>query len=111
MSNYGKISDICDPKYDGINIVNSIGDINTKLRINSDLESFNLKWINCIHPAAYIAPTAKLGQGNIICYGAVINSDAKIGDFNLINTYAVVEHDCLIGDYNHIALVHVFAEV
>jgi sugar O-acyltransferase (sialic acid O-acetyltransferase NeuD family) len=97
----GNIDDIS--KYPGINVVNSIGDCETRYNINTKLADLALNWINCIHPSAIIAANTHIGRGNIICAGAVINSDANIGNFNLINTYAVIEHDCQIGNYNHFA--------
>lgn len=84
-----------------INVINSIGDIANKCKINSNLPKLN--WINCIHPDTYIADSVSLGIGNIICYGSVINSDTVIGNHNLINTKAIIEHDCVIGNYNHFA--------
>lgn len=97
----GKISDI--PKYGNINIINSIGNNNIRKKIYDSLIDHKLNWINCIHPNAYIVGNVKMGIGNIICYGAFINSDAIIGNFNLVNTYAIIEHDCSIGNFNHLA--------
>lgn len=97
----GKIDDIIE--YQDINVINSIGDCVIRNKIFQKLKGLNFKWINCIHPKSCISPTAKIGIGNIICYGSFINSDTIIGDFNLINTYAVIEHDCTIGNFNHIA--------
>ncbi|AVL94852.1 acetyltransferase [Moumouvirus australiensis] len=97
----GKINDI--QNFPRINIVNSIGDNKIRLKIYNELIHVELNWINCIHPNSYISPTVKIGKGNIICYGAVINSDAKIGNFNIVNTYALIEHDNIIGDFNHLA--------
>lgn len=95
----GKIKDT----YQNINVINSIGDGIIRQRIYEQLKDYHLNWINCIHPNAYISPTVKMGIGNIICYGALINSDTLLGNFNLVNTYAVIEHDCLIGNFNHFA--------
>jgi len=107
---YKIIGKICDiPNYFNINIINIINIINSvgnntfREKVFKELSNSNLNWINCIHPNTYIAPTAKIGIGNIICYGAFINSDTVIGDFNLVNTYAIIEHDCVIGNFNHFA--------
>jgi len=97
----GRINDIIE--HQNINIINSIGDCDLRQKIYKKLKDLNLNWINCIHQQAYISPTAKIGYGNVICYGSFINSDSKIGNFNLINTYAVIEHDCMIGNFNHFA--------
>lgn len=90
-------------KYSQINIINSIGDNKLRYKIYKQFSSLDFNWINCIHPNTYISSTAKIGIGNIICYGAFLNCDILIGNFNLINTYSIIEHDCLIGNFNHIA--------
>ena len=99
----GKINDIM--KYHNINLINSIGNCHCRQEINEKLNNCQCKinWINCIHPLSYIAPTVTMGHGNIVCFGAVINSDAKIGNFNLVNSCAIIEHDCIINDFNHCA--------
>lgn len=97
----GSIDHIAE--YTKINIINTVGDCNARNKIYQKLNNLDLNWINCIHPNSYISPTAKIGYGNIICYGAFINSDTVIGNFNLINTCAIIEHDCEIGDTNHFA--------
>ena len=55
-------------------------------------------------PTAIMARDIKLGEGNFIGKGAVINSGAVIGRMCIINTNAVVEHDCLIGSFSHVAV-------
>lgn len=97
----GKITDIS--YYPNINIINSIGCCKTRNKMYQELKHLDLNWVNCIHPSAYLSPSVNLGIGNIICYGAVINSCSNIGDFNLINTYAIIEHDCIVGNFNHFA--------
>lgn len=58
--------------------------------------------VSVIHPAAVIAPTAKIGAGTLVMPGSIVNADARIGDNVIINTGAVVEHDCEVGDHVHI---------
>jgi sugar O-acyltransferase (sialic acid O-acetyltransferase NeuD family) len=56
-----------------------------------------------VHPAAVVAPTARLGEGTVVLATAVVNPDAVVGRGVIINTGAVVEHDCQIGDYAHLS--------
>lgn len=56
-----------------------------------------------IHPRAYVAPNAILGEGTIVMAGAVIQPEARIGKHVIVNTGATVDHECLIGDFAHIA--------
>ena len=56
-----------------------------------------------IHPTAVIADDTDIGEGTVICAGAIIQPNVKIGKHCIINTGATVDHDCVIGDYAHIA--------
>jgi UDP-perosamine 4-acetyltransferase len=56
-----------------------------------------------VHPAAWVSPTARLGDGVVVMAGAVINRQAAIGDHAIVNTRAVIEHDCVVGANTHLA--------
>ena len=56
-----------------------------------------------VHPMAWVAPTARLGEGTVVFAGAVIQPDTVIGRHVIVNTGASVDHDCRIGDFVHIA--------
>jgi len=55
------------------------------------------------HPAATVSPYAKLGFGNLINAGAVINANAVIGDQNIIHAHVSIETDAKIGNYCHLS--------
>jgi acetyltransferase EpsM len=97
----GKINDVIN--YQGINIINAIGDQTIRYHVYQMLINVDINWINCICPNSYISPTVKIGKGNIICQSSIINSDVSIGDFNLINTSVIIEHDNYIGNFNNIS--------
>ena len=59
--------------------------------------------INAIHPKSFISPTAKIGKGNHIKAGAVIDSNTKIGNYNIIDNAVTIAHDNIIGDGCHLA--------
>lgn len=59
--------------------------------------------IRIIHPGAVVAPSVRLGEGNIIMAGVVINPDVILGDNVIVNTGAIIEHDCRIGNHGHIS--------
>lgn len=58
---------------------------------------------NIIHPSAQIEETALMGEGNLICAGAIIGSEAVIGSNCIINAGSIISHDCIISDNCHIA--------
>lgn len=79
----------------------SISDV--RLKLKERLEKVGIEIINLIHPHVYIAPSVKLGKGNFIKAGAVIDTNTKIGDCCIIDNNVVIAHDNIIGDGCHIA--------
>jgi perosamine synthetase len=61
------------------------------------------QWINAIHASAIVASDVKLGYGNVICAGAVIQTQAEIGNHCIINTHSSVDHHGKLADFVHIA--------
>lgn len=60
-------------------------------------------WTGAIHPGAQLDPTAVVGDGALICMGALVQVDARVGRHVIVNTGAIVDHDCLVGDFVHLA--------
>lgn len=60
-------------------------------------------WAAVVHPAAWISPSARLGQGAVVLAGAIVNSGASVGDHAIVNSGAIVEHDVEVGDHAHVA--------
>jgi sugar O-acyltransferase (sialic acid O-acetyltransferase NeuD family) len=73
-----------------------VGDNTDRRNYFEELKRVGFKFINVIHPTAYISKSAKLGIGLFIGPYVVINTQAIIGDNVIINSQALVEHDCII---------------
>lgn len=58
------------------------------------------KFENYIHPTAIIAPDLKIGEGNNILEGVIIEAGVSIGNANLFFGGSIMGHDSYIGDYN-----------
>jgi sugar O-acyltransferase (sialic acid O-acetyltransferase NeuD family) len=71
-------------------------------RFDEALE-FGMQAAVCIHPTAWISPSASIGSGTVIMARAVVQSKARIGKNCIINTGAIVEHDCVIGNHTHLS--------
>lgn len=59
-------------------------------------------WIVAEHSRAWVDSTASVGDGSVVCAGAVIQPDTMIGVHCIINTGATVDHECRIGSFCHI---------
>ena len=88
-------------RYDGILV--AIGDNPTRLRKTQHIHQAQHPLATLIHPKAYLAPSATLGVGSILCAGAIVQPGARIGRANIINTSASVDHDCQLADGVHIS--------
>lgn len=62
-----------------------------------------VSWATVVHKATYIAPNSQLGEGTVICAGAVVQPEATIGAHAIANTSCTIGHDCVVGDFAHIA--------
>jgi sugar O-acyltransferase (sialic acid O-acetyltransferase NeuD family) len=61
------------------------------------------KFINFIHPTAYVARSARMGYGNVILANVVINPNVELGNYNTFNSAALIGHDTEIGNNNFFA--------
>lgn len=59
----------------------------------------DVQWVNLIHPSAVVSNYTKLGEGNIICAGVVINPECEMGNHSHINIGSTLGHDVLMLDY------------
>ncbi len=55
---------------------------------------------NLIDPTAIIGETVTMGEGNVICAGAILTCDVTLGNQNLINFNCTIAHDNTMGDFN-----------
>lgn len=62
-----------------------------------------LNYVNLIHPFSSISETVKMGIGNLICPGVIIQPDTIIGNHCIINTKASIDHHNIIEDFVNIS--------
>lgn len=59
----------------------------------------NVKWVNLIHPDTTITNYIKIGIGNVISGGVIINPNCEIGNHCHINIGSTFGHDVTLNDY------------
>jgi UDP-perosamine 4-acetyltransferase len=74
-----------------------------RMKIMKICQGTGIEMINAIHPHSYIAPSVKIGTGNHIKAGSVIDTNTAIGDCCIIDNGAVLAHDNQIGNGCHLA--------
>ncbi len=84
-------------------IIVAIGDNVIRMKILRLLQSQNAPLVNVIHPSAVCSARAKMGIGNVLMAGCVLNAFACLGDGCIINTGATVDHDCFLEDGVHVS--------
>jgi PglD N-terminal domain len=64
-----------------------IGSPEAKLAVSQRLKQKHpqIEWPVLIHPTAYVGSTSKLGQGVIICVGAILTENVEVSDFSQCN--------------------------
>lgn len=74
-----------------------------RLNLMRRLSEQGYRPLTVIHPRAFVATDARLGEGCQVLALAAVCAGVKMGDGVIINTSASVDHDCVIGDGVHIA--------
>lgn len=82
-------------------IIVTIGDCQIRRKIVEKLG--DREYLTVIHPSAQKAESVKLGYGNVVMAGVILNPYAKVGNHCILNTGASIDHDCVIHDFVHIA--------
>lgn len=59
--------------------------------------------LGVVHPRAFVAANAELGEGCQVLAMSTICAGVKLGRAVIVNTKASIDHDCVIGDGVHIA--------
>ena len=66
------------------------------------LQAKGLNPILAVHPRAFLADSAEMGNGSQVLANASVCVDARLGEACIVNTSAIVDHDCSLGEGVHI---------
>jgi sugar O-acyltransferase (sialic acid O-acetyltransferase NeuD family) len=74
-----------------------------RLAVQQCLIRHSVQPTTVVHPAAYVATSARLSPGCQILAQAMVGADSTLGDACIINTSASVDHECRLGPGVHLA--------
>jgi acetyltransferase EpsM len=79
----------------------ALGDTAVRMRIAQSLGA-SLAFPVIIHPAAWVSPSCRIGEGTVVLAGSVVGADSVLGAHCIVNTHSSVDHDCVLGDFVHV---------
>lgn len=81
----------------------AIGDNSRRRHFYNAAKRIGFAIPNVIAQGSYIAPSACLGDGNLVCHRVHIGPMARIGNGNILNTGSILEHESTVGNFCHLA--------
>lgn len=87
-------------RYDGVIV--SIGNNDLRRAFIQRLQAVDAPIATLVHPRAFVAPSAILGEGSAVLPGAVVNANARVGKGCILSIGALVDHDATIDDFSHV---------
>lgn len=77
----------------------ALGAPGARRHVAENLLSKNALFLSLIHPMAFVAPTARIGTGSILCPYAIASDAVCLGRFTLMNYHSSLGHDATTGDF------------
>lgn len=78
-------------------VVVAITDNSARLRVANSIRALGGQFMSATHPSAYVSPEATVGDGSVICAGAVVHPDAAVGSHCILGPGAVLDRDATVG--------------
>lgn len=75
----------------------------TKARLTEPMLKAGAVFISLVHTSVLMGERVKLGQGVILCPGAILTCDIQLGDFVTINLGTTIGHDVTVGDWTTVS--------
>lgn len=74
-----------------------LGDVASRADVAERLLERGARLAGVVHPTAWVAPTARLGEGVALCPFTCVGPGVEIGDLALLNVYSSAGHDARVG--------------
>ncbi|GBE22880.1 putative acetyltransferase EpsM [bacterium BMS3Bbin01] len=77
----------------------AVGDPALRRKLADAVVDFRGILVSLIHPTAYVAPTAQIGSGTVLCPYTLIAANSWVGPNVAVNVYASIGHDSRVGGH------------
>jgi UDP-3-O-[3-hydroxymyristoyl] glucosamine N-acyltransferase len=84
---------------DADRILIGIGSVAGRKKMYKIAQNRHFSFVSYIHPSAWIASNARIGDGVIICPNCVVSAFAEIADNAAINVFCGVGHGARVGEH------------
>ncbi len=98
---FGPIASLATVPHDGVIV--AVGDNRTRQRLFDMLRNQGEQLVTAVHPSAVVASDVSLGDGSMVCAGAIINPGTVVGVNSIVNTASSLDHHNRVGAHVHIA--------
>jgi sugar O-acyltransferase (sialic acid O-acetyltransferase NeuD family) len=86
-------------KHPGCSFVIAVGDPRTRMELGQRVLKVGGHLASIVHPTAYVAPDALVGEGSILAPFSMVGVRGKVGANCALNLYASVGHDAVLNDH------------
>jgi len=74
-----------------------------RVEIQTWLAREGLVPLTAVHPTAFVAASASIGEGSHVLAQSAVCVDARLGPSCIVNTGATIDHECVLGAGVHVA--------
>lgn len=98
VSILGGLEDI--DRVDAGSFIIAVGAPELRRSIADEVHTLGGALVSLIHPTAYVARTAQIGAGVILCPFALVAANSTVAPNVLANVYASIGHDAFVGQHS-----------
>lgn len=95
----GRIDDWLASPHTATHFVLGIGRPSVRRLLSQRMINAGLKPLTLVHPTASLGSEVQIGDGTIICAGAVISTNVVLGPYVHVNPNSTIGHDSLLEEF------------
>jgi UDP-perosamine 4-acetyltransferase len=80
-----------------VDVFVAVGNNDVRIGLTDQLRADGYRVCNAVHSSAVVSPSARLGDGVLVCALSFVGVETTVADDAVLNTRCSVDHDCVIG--------------